>query len=185
MVAFEADPDHFVNDFDDEHCTQSLYIMDEMQKVYLLRNTDGIRFIVEKTFDFSHHKKAKEIAALRNNDWAHIHVNERALSFDDSTYNFNSELSIDITVPKYTYGEKKEHSRINDEDEELEEHYEEDNDEDEDKNSIDQSSWRIESLQAMSMTGNMIALATKGHHEFCFIVKPAPGSRRVNIVGYQ
>ena len=37
----------------------------------------------------------------------------------------------------------------------------------------------------MSMTANMIALAQRNHREFCFVVKPAPGSRRVNIVGYQ
>lgn len=37
----------------------------------------------------------------------------------------------------------------------------------------------------MSMTTNMITLCEKNHSEFCFVVKPAPGSRRVNIVGYQ
>ena len=185
LVAFEADPDHIANDFDDEYCTQSLYIMDDMQKIYLLRNEDGIRFQLKKTLDFSHHKKVKEIAALRDNDWAHVHINERALSFDDSTYNFNSDLNIDITVPKYPYGEVKRYSRILDEDEEEDELKEDDNDEDDSKKSRSSSEWRVDSLQAMSMTANMIALGTKGHREFCFIVKPAPGSRRVNIVGYQ
>ncbi len=35
------------------------------------------------------------------------------------------------------------------------------------------------------MTANMIAQAQRGHREFCFVVKPAPGSRKINIVGYQ
>ena len=35
------------------------------------------------------------------------------------------------------------------------------------------------------MTTNIIALAQQNHKEFCFVVKPAPGSRRINIVGYQ
>ena len=37
----------------------------------------------------------------------------------------------------------------------------------------------------MSMTANFIALAQRNHKEFCFVINPAPGSRRVNIVGYQ
>lgn len=31
----------------------------------------------------------------------------------------------------------------------------------------------------------MITQCQRDHEEFCFVVKPAPGSRRVNIVGFQ
>ena len=37
----------------------------------------------------------------------------------------------------------------------------------------------------MSMTTNIIAQCQRYHKEFCFLVKPAPGSRQVNIVGFQ
>ena len=35
------------------------------------------------------------------------------------------------------------------------------------------------------MTANVVITAQREHTQFCFIVKPAPGSRRVNILGYQ
>ena len=160
--------------------------MDDMQKIYKLKNEDGVRFVVDKTIDFSHHKQLKEINALRDNDWAHVHITDRTLSFNDTTYNLNSELSIDITVPKLVYGEEKRGNNLLgdeiDEDEDLEE---ENDDDEEEMNAEAENEWQIQSVQAMSMTSNMIALAQKGHQEFCFVVKPAPGSRRVNIVGYQ
>ena len=37
----------------------------------------------------------------------------------------------------------------------------------------------------MSMTINVIAQCQRNHQEFCFVVKPAPGSRKVNILGFQ
>ena len=132
LVAFEADPDHIANDIENEYCAQSLYIMDDVQKIYKLKNEDGVRFAVEKTFNFSHHKKLKEITALRDNDWAHVHITDRTLSFNDSTYNFNSELSIDITVPKLVYGEMKKGSMLGDEIDEDED-LEDENDDDEEE----------------------------------------------------
>ena len=35
--------------------TQSLFIMDDQQKIYLLKNQDNVRFTVNKVIDFSHH----------------------------------------------------------------------------------------------------------------------------------
>ena len=37
----------------------------------------------------------------------------------------------------------------------------------------------------MDMTTNMISQCQRNHTEYCFMVKPAPGSRKVNIVGFQ
>lgn len=34
------------------------------------------------------------------------------------------------------------------------------------------------------MTTNMIVVAERNQKEFCFCVKPAPGSRKINIVGF-
>ena len=44
--------------------------------------------------------------------------------------------------------------------------------------------WMIESVQTMVNTNNIIATAQRNNTEFCFIVKPAPGSRRINIVAH-
>ena len=35
------------------------------------------------------------------------------------------------------------------------------------------------------MTANMLLVAQKNQREFCFVLKPAPGTRRISIVGYQ
>ena len=61
--------------------------MDDTQKIYKIKNEDGVRFVTDKTFDFSHHKKLKEVNEMRDNDWAHCHITDRTLSFGDSTYN--------------------------------------------------------------------------------------------------
>ena len=126
----------------------------------------------------------KEINNLRDNDWAHVHVTKRTLTFGDKTFNLNSQLSMDITVPSLTYGEAKS-SNPDAEDEEDEEQKKTDEDDDDDEGNTAETDWQIQSVQAMSMTVNMIAVAMRGHRDFCFLVKPAPGSRRVNIVGYQ
>ena len=52
----------------------------------------------------------KEIHTLGDNDWSHVHITQRTLSFGNSTYNLNSNLSIEITVPKYHFGEVKQTS---------------------------------------------------------------------------
>lgn len=60
----------------------------------------------------------------------------------------------------------------------------EDDDSEEDADEADESQWTIQSVQNMSMTTNMISTCQRNHKEFCFVVKPAPGSRKVSIVGY-
>ena len=98
IVAFEADMDNIQDDttFD---VTQSLFIMDDKQKIFHLLNEDGIRFDLKKIIDFSHHDKLAEVNALRDNDWEHVHVTERTLTFSNTTYNLDSQLSFDINVP--------------------------------------------------------------------------------------
>ena len=93
-MAFEGDPESIANDIEDDNCTQSLYIMDDSQRIYRLKNEDEYRFNIDKTFDFSQHKKLKDVNAMRDNDWTHVHMNDRTISFNDYTYNLWSELSI-------------------------------------------------------------------------------------------
>lgn len=78
----------------------NLYVMDDMQKIFLLSNEDDVKYNTKKMLSFEHHKKSKEVHALRANDWSHVHITERTLSFGNYTYNLNSELSFEITVPQ-------------------------------------------------------------------------------------
>ena len=56
--------------------------------------------------------------------------------------------------------------------------------EDDDDEEVQNMQWQILGIQSMSMTANCISLAQRNNSDFCFIVGPAPGSRRINIVGY-
>ena len=106
MVAFEADGESTQNDLHN-NAHQSLFIMNDMHRIFQIVNEDDVRFVIKNTLDFSRHKKNKEITALRENDWAHVHVTQRTLSFGDMTYNLHSDASLEITVPKYQFGEAK------------------------------------------------------------------------------
>ena len=55
---------------------------------------------MKEVIDFSDHEKLKEIKKLRDNDWSHVHITRRALTFDGETYNLNTELSVEMTIPK-------------------------------------------------------------------------------------
>ena len=46
--------------------------MNDMQKIFHIVNEDDVRFVIKNTIDFAHHKKMKEITALRENDWSHV-----------------------------------------------------------------------------------------------------------------
>jgi len=114
-----------------------------------------------------------------------VHVSNRTISFGNSTYNLNNDLSMDIVIPDSIFGISKDERVYKDDDAKS-------NSDDESEGEFksyflhdpERNDWIIQSVQAMSATSNMIALAMRGHQDFCFIVKPAPGSRKVSIVGY-
>ena len=100
-----------------------------------------------------------------------------------------------MTVPEYYFGEAKGDPDTLDDDmnkskskagQSLKSANEDhENEEDDSSDSDDETEqWTVQSMQGMSMTNNMIAQCQKNHKEFCFVVKPAPGSRKVNIVGF-
>lgn len=78
-----------------EGVTQSFFVIDDQQKIYFLKNEDNVRFEVKKVIDFSRHKKAQEIDALRDNDWSHVHITQRTLTMGGVTYNLNTNLNFD------------------------------------------------------------------------------------------
>ena len=107
-------------------------------------------------------------------------MTERTLSFGTTTYNLQSNLEIEITVPKLIFGQKKKHCS-------LDIHIKDDLDDKVDDESVEmaQNHWHINQVQTMPNTANMMFLAHKNHEEFYFVSKPAPGKRRINIVSYQ
>ena len=106
LVALEPDTNNIQNDMEDD-VPQSLFVMDDAQKIYWIKNEDAVRFVTTKVIDFSHHEKLAEINSLRDNDWAHVHVTDKTLSFGETTYNLSNNLSMDMTVPKHFFGQDK------------------------------------------------------------------------------
>ena len=58
---------------------------------------------------------------MRDNDWSHVHLTERTLTFGDTTYNLDTQLKLKFRVPKYFFGEEKPRENIEEEEEEEEE----------------------------------------------------------------
>ena len=85
---------------------QSLFILDNHQKIILLRNDDGFKFYVKKMIDYSHHNLAREVHQLYSYDWTHVFVTKRTLSFDDKTYNLKTQMWVEFKVPDEYYGQE-------------------------------------------------------------------------------
>ena len=103
LVAFEPDAENIGNDLEEE-VAQSFFVMDYQQKIYFLKNEDNVHFVCKKVIDFSRHKMAQEINDLRDQDWAHVHMSLRTMTTGGTTYNLNSPLSYDQTIPKNYFG---------------------------------------------------------------------------------
>ena len=87
IVAFETDCENIQDDSEPgEHVKQSFYIMDDNQKIHRIVDEDGIKFIDEITIDFSMHNSLREVSKLRQQDWSHVHISARSLTFDGDTY---------------------------------------------------------------------------------------------------
>ena len=80
IVAFELDNECILND-NLEHIKQSLYVMDNKTRIYLLQNTDNDRYTVTKTFNLSQHSEIKDDTTIRDNDWNRLHMTKRTLTF--------------------------------------------------------------------------------------------------------
>ena len=45
---------------------------------------------------------------MMDDDWTHVHVGHRTVTFGGTTYNFRSLLSVDLNVPVTFFGKEKE-----------------------------------------------------------------------------
>ena len=78
----------------------------------MICDEDGVHFKVSRLIDFSSHNKMAEVSSLRDNDWLHVHVSNRTISFGENTYNLNSDLTQEISVPKNYFGQEVIHTNI-------------------------------------------------------------------------
>ena len=99
---------------------------------------------------------------------------------DGTVYNLTTRLSMEVTIPKTYFG--REGSKLIESEEndksgsESSDYFSDDEDED---------GWSISSVEGMSMTTNMLVVGQRNQREFCFVLKQAPGTRKVSIVGFQ
>lgn len=81
--------------------------MDSHQKIYHLVNEGDLDFEINNLIDFSSHNKRSQMYELMENDWAHVHISERTLTFFDRTYNLNSLINVELSIPQAFFGEEK------------------------------------------------------------------------------
>ena len=81
--------------------------MDDLQKIYLLKNDDNIRYVVTRIIDFAPHKRLLDILAMRDSDWVRMHVTERTLTYGNKTYSLDNNQSMEVKVPKTFFGQRK------------------------------------------------------------------------------
>ena len=105
VMTFELDAENINDDLTDK-VQQSLYVMDDSQKIYLLKNNESSQFVITKTIDLSHHDILQDVKALQNNDWVRLNITDRALTLSNRTYNFANNQSIEVKVPKAYFGQE-------------------------------------------------------------------------------
>ena len=105
LVAFEQDAENIQNDLT-EQVKQSLYVMDDQQKIYLLQTNDLSEFEITRTIDFSHHNILQDIKALQRSDWVRLHMTERALTIGNKTFNLLNNLSFETKVTNAYFGQE-------------------------------------------------------------------------------
>ena len=82
--------------------------MDDHQKIHHIVDEDGVRFSEDRIIDFSIHNKLRDVTRLRDQDWSHVHISERALTFDGVTYSLQTDLSQEVELPEKYFGEAEE-----------------------------------------------------------------------------
>ena len=109
IVALEPDCENIMDDTNEKSViTQAFYLMDENQKILHIVEEDTGKFKVKEVIDFSLHVKRRDFARLRDQDWSHVHITKRALTFDGVIYNLKTGLTFKMGLPKTYFGEREE-----------------------------------------------------------------------------
>ena len=98
-------------------------------------------------------------------------------------YNLTTKLSQDVDIPKAYFG--RESSKFIESSDEEKDGSSSSSDDPFPEDEEDAKGWSISSVEGMSMTTNMLVVGQKNQQEFCFVLKQAPGTRKVSIVGFQ
>ena len=96
-------------------------------------------------------------------------------------YNLTTKLSEDVDIPKAYFGRESSKIISSEDDEDGSSSSSDDPFPEDDE---DAKGWSISSVEGMSMTTNMLVVGQKNQQEFCFVLKQAPGTRKVSIVGF-
>jgi len=81
--------------------------LDSNQKIHHIVNEEGIKFHEHRVVDFSIHGKQREVNRLKDQDWSHVHIGGRTITFDGETYSFDTETSVSMKLPKLYFGQIK------------------------------------------------------------------------------
>ena len=71
IVAMEIDCENIQNDALN-NVEQSLFVVDDKQKIYQLRGEGGVKLVVTKTIEIP--GKCLDMSKLQNTEWMHVHV---------------------------------------------------------------------------------------------------------------
>ena len=85
---------------------------------------------------------------MQDRDWAHVHVSERQVTFDGTIHNLNSNLQIQMTVPKHYFGEAKNESR-----DDTSNHLKEDL-----KSDSEEQDWSYLKVQGIPLTSSIVGV---------------------------
>ena len=120
---------------------------------------DVSSFTIAFEASFKHHCLKQGLSLLNNSDWSTVHVDYRSITINGRLYNLNSELSYDVEVPRQIM--KKIGKRPDEfEDEE----------------------WQVLTTANGRSSTNIVITASNKRNQFYFLIKPAPGHRKTDLL---
>ena len=93
-------------------------------------------------------------------------MTKRALTLGNRTINFATHRSLEVKVPNTYFGQEEDSA-------------------DKTSKTKEASAWKISNIHGMPTTTSLIANCYNADKEYCFLVKPAPGSRKINIMSFK
>ena len=79
--------------------------MDTSQKLRKIVNENGIKFEEESAIDLSNQVSLTETTRLEQQEWSHVHIGGRSITFDGNTYSLHSDLKERMSMPKVYFGQ--------------------------------------------------------------------------------
>ena len=167
------------NDIDGE-VEQSLFLLDDKQKLYHLRD-EGEKLVIAKSIEVP--GKKLDVKRLYDTEWSRIHVSLATIVFDSVIYSLKSKLVAKMRVIVDPCNEEYNRESfismsmtMMDRESEVFE-----GGENEIKNT---TKWSVSSVNNVALTSFMLTTVHDDHKDFRFVLNPSPGSRSVDLVSY-